>query len=211
MIIGLTGRIASGKTTASDYLVENGFKEYSMAGPLKEIGRIFHFEKHQLYGSQEQKMEINKHWGISARHFLQKFGTDVCRNLLQSAIPDMKFGEENRTSIWIRLFEIERANNPNTNYVISDVRFLDEAECIKRMGGKLIRISRDVNTVGSEHMHPSELEMSKIVVDYIVDNNGSMEELYCQLSDICLDTGVDKQLSDAVQNMIIEKDKKVEK
>jgi dephospho-CoA kinase len=174
MIIGITGRIGSGKTTAAEYLIKNGFKEYSMAGPLKEIGRIFHFEQHQLYGTQEQKLEINEHWGISSRHFLQKFGTDICRNALPKTIPDMKIGD----TIWVRLFEIEQAKNPTTNYVVSDVRFLDEAACIKRMGGKVIRVVRNTETQGDEHKHVSELEMERIEPDHTIDNNGSYEELY---------------------------------
>lgn len=174
MIIGITGRIGSGKTTAAEYLIKNGFKEYSMAGPLKKIGEIFHFEQHQLYGTQEQKLEVNEHWGISARHFLQKFGTDVCRNQLPKIIPDMKIGD----TIWVRLFEIEKAKNPTINYVISDVRFLDEAECIRRMGGRIIRVVRNTQTSGEEHNHASELEMEKIVADYTIDNNGTYEQLY---------------------------------
>jgi dephospho-CoA kinase len=178
VVIGITGRIGSGKSTAAEYLIKNGFKEYSMAGPLKKIGEIFHFDQHQLYGTQEQKLEINEHWEISSRHFLQKFGTDICRNELPRVIPDMKIGD----TIWVRLFEIERAKNPTINYVVSDVRFLDEAACIKRMGGKVIRVVRDTECTGAEHKHASELEMEKIEPDHTIDNNGSLEQLYEWLS-----------------------------
>jgi len=178
MIIGLTGNIGCGKTTAAVYLTEHmDFVEYSMAGPLKKIGEIFHFTPEQLYGTQEQKLEINEHWGISSRHFLQKFGTEICRNALPQAIPDMKIGG----TLWVRLFEIEQALHPETNYVISDVRFLDEAECVMRLGGKVIRIVRDTEKTGQEHQHASELELNKIEAGQTIYNNKRLVDLYTAL------------------------------
>ena len=57
MIIGITGKIGSGKSTLAQILEEKfGYTEYSMATPLKEIGRIFGFTEEQLYGTQEQKL-----------------------------------------------------------------------------------------------------------------------------------------------------------
>ena len=58
-------------------------------------------------------MEINEHWGISARHFLQKFGTDICRDAMSEIIPDMNFGESGMP--WIRLFEIYIAKKIKAN------------------------------------------------------------------------------------------------
>ena len=181
MIIGFTGKIGSGKTTASEYLKKYDFVEYSMASPLKKIGEIFHFTSSQLYGTQEQKLQINEHWGISAREFLQKFGTDVCRVLLPQTIPNMKLSP----SVWIRLFEIERAKNPKTHYVVSDVRFLDEAECIQKMGGVIIRLTRGEEKEGDEHKHASELEQEQIKTNYcIVNNSSDVKILYEELDSI---------------------------
>ena len=183
MIIGIIGKIGAGKTTCADYLKTKGFVEYSMAGPLKQIGEIFYFEPLQLYGSQEQKLEINKYWGISGREFLQKFGTEVCRRYMPIAIPKMNL---NNTTIWVRLFEIEREKNPNVNYVISDVRFLDEAKSIKDQDGLLIRIKRDVIQDQSNHLHASEIEQDQIKEDISIDNNSDLESLYRSL-DKCLE------------------------
>ena len=88
LIIGIAGKIGVGKTTTSDYLAQKySFYEYSFAEPIKKIGLIFGFESHQLYGTQSQKMEVNEHWGVSARHFLQKFGTDICRDSIPQLFP----------------------------------------------------------------------------------------------------------------------------
>lgn len=175
MIIGITGKIGSGKTTVANYLVENhGYTEYSMAYPLKEIGSIFGFTDEQLYGTQEQKLQIHPHWGISARTFLQKTGTELFREAMPKIIPEMKI----ERTIWVDLFKLKFQTKPEL-YVISDVRFLDEAAVIEELGGIIIRTVRD-NTVSSgskiEHKHRSELEMEQIRADYVIDNNSTKEE-----------------------------------
>ena len=38
-VLGITGRAGSGKTTAADYLVSNGWRRVKMAGPLKDMMR----------------------------------------------------------------------------------------------------------------------------------------------------------------------------
>ncbi len=148
VIIGLAGSMGSGKSTAAAYITEKyGFVEYSFAKPLKDISMIMGFDWHQVYGTQAQKLEVNKMWGITGREFLQKFGTEVCREILPSILPKTNFGFY---SIWIRLFEKYCADNPNTNIVVSDVRFSDEANFISSMGGHIIQIDRNVGILASQ-------------------------------------------------------------
>jgi ATPase subunit of ABC transporter with duplicated ATPase domains len=79
-LIMLTGKIGSGKTTAAQLLVDHaGYTEVTFAGPIKEFARSIGFTWEEVYGTQAQKETPNKHYGISGRQFLQKFGTDLCR------------------------------------------------------------------------------------------------------------------------------------
>lgn len=177
MIIGITGKMGSGKSTISEYIKSIGFEEYSFSTPLKQIGEILDFSSTQLYGSQEQKLEIHPHWNISSREFLQKVGTDLFRDMLPIVIPNMKI----RDSIWIELFRI-KYNRKRTNYVISDVRFLDEAKAIRDMGGiifKTIRKNEVISKDGSENKHISENELESIEYNLEIDNeNNSKEEAF---------------------------------
>jgi ATP-dependent RNA circularization protein (DNA/RNA ligase family) len=168
VIIGLTGQIGSGKTTFAKYLCDiHQFKEYSISSPLKQIGIIFGFTDTQMYGTQEQKMEINKNWGISGRTFLQKFGTDLCREALTNIIPEMNTGEHK--SVWITLFDmyIESIKNtdPLARIIVSDIRFLNESNAIRKNNGHMFRITRTStfnNNIVINHL--SETEMSSIKV-----------------------------------------------
>ena len=181
VIIGLSGSMGSGKSTAAAYITEKyGFVEYSFAKPLKDITMIMGFDWHQVYGTQEQKLEVNKMWGVSGREFLQKFGTEVCREILPSILPKTNFGFY---SIWIRLFEKYCADNPNTNIVVSDVRFSDEANFISSLGGHIIQIDR--NQLGQNVLtHKSEIPIPERYVTSKIVNDQTVADLYNNIDSI---------------------------
>jgi len=195
-VYGITGTIGSGKTTIVDYLREkHGFSEYSFASPLKDMAKCIGFTHTQVYGTQEQKLEINEHWGISGRVFLQKFGTDIIRDILPSVIPEMRTDK----SVWIKLFKIHMSNLEKSipdlenviekNIVVGDVRFVDEGDVIHEYKGCMIRVlrpekyfSHDENMpLNHESNHKSELESLKIPVDCTIYNDGSLKDLYDKL------------------------------
>lgn len=184
IIIGICGNIGSGKTISAEYLKKNHkFLEYAFADPLKKIASVLGFEEKQLYGTQEDKLQKNKHWGISAREFMQQFGTDICRDTIPKIIPNMDMGDSG--SIWVKLFEIYMENLKKTNkltcIVVSDVRFHNESESIKRHGGIIIKINRPNKKNGYEFKHTSEMSIDKIEYDVCITNDGSIDELHKKL------------------------------
>lgn len=186
MLVGIKGKIGSGKTESAKILQSiYPFTEYAMADPIKKIGSILGFTQEELYGTQTQKLEKNKRWDISSREFLQVFGTDICREFLPSKIPQMD-------KLWIRCFEIFCSQNRDANIVVSDVRFVEEAESIRKLGGIIIEIQRpekdsDVRENGlvrDPMEHASETESKNIIPDYIIQNDSSIKHLAKELSKI---------------------------
>ena len=61
------------------------------------------------------------------------------------------------------------------NWIITDVRFPNESEAIKKRNGILIRVNRNSNEVSN---HESEIALDDYAgFDYIIENNGTIEEL----------------------------------
>ena len=173
-LICLIGNIGVGKSTVCEIFIQNGYDELTFAGPVKEIGMILGFEKQELYGTQEDKLEKNKFWGVSGREFMQKFATDIMRNELTKHI-NMNMDGNGKT-IWVRLCEknIISKLKENKKIIVSDGRFPDEIDMIKKLGGKIIKIERNNNY---DITHLSESYINKIKSDIIIENNQSFEDL----------------------------------
>jgi len=96
---------------------------------------------------------------MTAREFLQHFGTNVMREIKDTVWLDrtMKTIEEEQSVI----------------AVIPDVRFPNEVHAIKDAGGFVIRLTRD--TKHSTHSCESALNKDVFdwdIFDYIIDNQG---------------------------------------
>ena len=182
MLVGISGKIVSGKSVSAEYFKTKGFTEYSFAEPLKDIAKIFGFTDRQLYGNQSDKLQLHEYWNVSSRKFLQKVGTELFRETLPKLLPEMNISE----SIWIDLFKIKLKNSAG-NYVVSDIRFLNEAEAIKKLGGIVIKLERNNSIFSKDHFeveHQSEQQIDKIIADYTINNNGDIENLYKNINNI---------------------------
>lgn len=67
------------------------------------------------------------------------------------------------------------------NWIITDMRFPNELQAVKDRGGITIRVNRPgviMNGIGyNANEHPSETALDYAEFDYIIDNNGTIEEL----------------------------------
>jgi len=118
-------------------------KKYSFAGPLKEISHgLFGLTHDQCHGTDEQKNTLtNIRWGdlptknkkpknkkMTAREFLQYFGTDVCRAMYED--------------IWVDRCIADIKFEQPLLAIVDDCRFPNEANAIQKAGGKVIRLTR---------------------------------------------------------------------
>jgi len=169
-IVGITGRKFNGKDTLGKYFINLGYEKLAFADALKEACRcIFGFNDEQLYG--EKKEEEDEFWKVTPRTVLQFVGTELLRNQLSTIMPEL--GHD----IWVEVIKKKILDNPDKRFVITDVRFPNECELIKKLGGTLIRVTRkSANT--KIDVHESELEIEKLNVDININNDESIDQLY---------------------------------
>lgn len=178
VLIGLTGLKSSGKTEVSKIVEElTGNARESFAKPLKEVCKIvFGLTDEQLYGDEKEKMSK---WSVTPRKIMQFVGTEMFREKLSELI-------SNAEDIWI--LNMQNKINNNQDIIIDDVRFSNEAEIIRKFGGVIIQIKRDdINIIDT---HKSEMFL-EIKPDYVINNNGTLEDLRNEVQKIIPRTKAD--------------------
>src|SRR6056300_1360530 len=139
MIIGICGLIGSGKGTVADILVEQGYKKVSFADKLKDgVSTVFGWDRAMLEGDTDEsrtwREQPDEFWSsetkmeVTPRLVLQLFGTDCLRNGFYDGV-------------WVSLLKKHILENPG-DYVIPDVRFRNEQNMIRELGGKVWQVKR---------------------------------------------------------------------
>lgn len=167
-VIGIAGRAKSGKDTVADFLKEYcHFKSTAFAEPIRAGMRaILGLEdKHFQHPDKEVVLE---QFGKSPREMMQTLGTQWGRECVNK-------------DLWLILAgsKIKAHQDAGYNVAVTDVRFANEADYIRRQGGTIWHISRDV--AGTPHTHESEAGISFVEGDSAIDNNGTLDYLYHQI------------------------------
>jgi hypothetical protein len=172
MIIGVTGYAQHGKDSAGKRLVDvYGFTRMAFADQLKSMALAldpFILEPWNGNGVLVQRLSDlvrNDGWETAktlpeVRRFLQALGTEGVR---------AHIGQES----WVVALEKRWLASGADNVVITDVRFPNEAEWIKRQNGVLIRVVRFTADGqpfdnGVDTSHPSEALIRTLKTDFVI-------------------------------------------
>lgn len=164
MIIGLTGYAQSGKDSVAKTLVEHyGFTRLAFADKIRDM----------LYDLNPMVKD-----GFRLQGVVDAYGWDQAKVLFPEVRKDLQaLGVSARThldpDIWVTA--VLRQMTDEVNYVITDVRFKNEAIIIKQAQGELWRVKRP--GVGAVNSHVSESDLDGYQVDKILSNGGTLEEL----------------------------------
>jgi dephospho-CoA kinase len=173
MIIGLTGYAQSGKDTVASLLVEHyGYTRVAFADKIREL---LH-EMNPLIGLTRLNDIVNEYgWDIAkqnpeVRSLLQNLGVGA-RTL---------FG----TNFWVHeaMKTMLNAPKPDLKYVVTDVRFFNEADMIKANNGQIWRVTRP--GVGPVNSHVSESELDSIKVDAVINNDSDFKDLMIEVHSV---------------------------
>ncbi|WP_054917662.1 hypothetical protein [Pseudomonas sp. NBRC 111138] len=176
ILIGLTGRARSGKTTAAEHLARTYLLEqYAFADPLRDgLMAIFNLDPTDFEGDRK---ELPLGWlDRSPRQLMQSMGTEWARNTVH---PD----------VWVKLAEqnldyMSNALGAVLGFVVSDVRFENEAELIRRRGGTVIHIIRPNALTVNPHI--SEAGIAANPADLTLPNYGTVEAFLRSLDEVFL-------------------------
>jgi hypothetical protein len=221
-IIGIVGFIGSGKDTVADYLVNfHQFRRESFANSLKAaVSQVFGWDRELLEGRTNQSRiwrETKDEWwskrlgcDVTPRWVLQYWGTEVVRKGFHD-------------DMWVASLE-NRLRSSKDDIVITDCRFPNEIKAIRNAGGKVVRIKRgpepewfnDAKSMNkgatrntswalSKHridqlgVHASETAWVGQKFDVVLNNSGTIEELYQQIEANITNSQVSSRL-DAILN-----------
>lgn len=212
MLIGLSGRIGSGKDTVADFLVKNhSFKKISFASSLKDVCSVlFNWDRTLLEGStadsREWRNTVDIWWSnrlkipnLTPRMMLQLIGTQIMRQ---------NFNDE----IWIANLENKLKTVDDTNVVVTDCRFINELELIKKYNGRLVQVNRGekpewydlaiaainedyaskIKLISEYGVHESEWQWLLADFDYIIENNSTLKDLEFKIKNLVEDLLVSK-------------------
>ncbi len=201
MLIGLNGKLKAGKDTTFEVIQElyPDAERVSFADTLKDSAAAslnmsrglleylkgaedIHFEipKMSIMSSSlpsDVKAELS-HWKLNMRQYLQLYGTEAHRDI---------FGDD----FWIDMALPKNLDHSNKILVVTDMRFPNEIERVRELGGITVKVVRDARTLHGNH--PSEQDVDHLV-DYFLDNTGTLANLQTNVNDLLQKIGLNNQV-----------------
>lgn len=187
-VILLSGWKGSGKDTAAEYLAKQyQYTQLSLASKLKDIvSSTYRVPREDLDNPTRKEMPL---------HHLPVIPTDSFTESVQSLLSNelssgywtpralcILEGSIKRAvyaNYWSRELITEILDNPELNYVISDVRYLSEMDTLRMFiqPDQLLTLRLNRHQL-IETTDPSERDLDKYNFDMVLSNTGTKEELY---------------------------------
>ena len=173
MLVAFVGKKGSGKSTAAKSLEEEyGFVRHNFKDTL--IAEL----KHKMPLLLDELVRVcaalsDGEWTVD-RLFKEK--PPVVRALLQNYGTEVRRADD--PNYWVDAWGQLASALSEKDIVVDDVRFENEAQAIRDMGGVLIRIVKDSFDYPVLDEHSSETEQDDIIVNHeIVVKEGELDKL----------------------------------
>ncbi|HEF5065783.1 hypothetical protein [Bacillus paramobilis] len=178
MKIAIVGELRSGKDTFANYYIERGFKKFAFGDSIKEVINMY-FPHLWAEGKPRKAMQIigQAFRAIDPMYWINKLDKKV---------------------YWYeRIF----GNKQEVDVIVTDLRQPNEYDYLKSKGYTVIKVYADLETrirraeeAGDKFdmeslNHETEIFIRDIPCDYLVTNNGTLEELLQQAKVIYTELG----------------------
>lgn len=167
LVIGLCGPEGAGKSTVARLLTEIFEAEIvPFALPLKRMLLSLGIDERHVFGTPADKEEpLEMLGGKSARYAMQTLGSEWARDLICN-------------NLWVNAWRKAMEHKRGWLIVADDLRFQNEADAIKDLGGCVVCVLREpLRLVPSEQeLHRSQ-QFYKLPRDYTLINDGDLEDL----------------------------------
>lgn len=180
MIIAICGQAGSGKDSVADVLVaRHGYFRVALAAPLKRFcAEMFGWDlgpDGPLNGPSHERNRPDPRWGgLTPRHALQTLGTE--------------WGRAMHPDVWVDylLCATTYSGQGRDNFVVTDVRFENEAKILKAHGARIVRVVRagQPQLTGAAGAHPSEAGIPDELVDLRVINDSTLDVLQARAAHV---------------------------
>ena len=116
--------------------------------------------------------------GQHLKDLVHEYGWDVAKSKaeVRQFLQNLGVGarEQIANDVWI-IAALNKMYDPTQHYVITDVRFKNEASTLKAAGAQIWRVER--NGVSAVNDHISEHDLDDWEFDAYIHNNSSLEDL----------------------------------
>lgn len=181
-LIGLGGKLRSGKDAVADHLVETyGFVKIGMSDALHEamlvLDPIVEVEQGWDYGEAVRYSTLIAVDGYveakkrpEVRRLLQQLGTEVGRDMI----------DEN---VWVDIIarKINVHLTAGTSVAVTGLRFLNELTMVRTFAGQAWWIDRPGLEPAQASTHASENGVTGSLFDRTIVNDGTLEDLYAKV------------------------------
>lgn len=171
-VVGLTAPRGAGKDTAGLTFSELGYVQIAFADPIKRAVEAMFDLCPEVWDDRQLKEQTLHQSGLipgfhfSPRYLAQTIGTEWGREIIT---PD----------IWVRAVErklhVQARQHGVQKFVITDVRFSNEAEWIRSLAGRVVEIERPGYAWNADHA--SEAGPDDQLIDHTLPNAGTLTEL----------------------------------
>jgi uncharacterized protein (UPF0179 family) len=213
MIIGINGKIGSGKDTVGSiiqyltskeatskgsyshcqemgltYTVDYEIKKF--AGKLKEVASLLTGIDIEDFEDQEfKKLEMPECWNKMQQSGRSKVWLPMTYRQFLQELGTEAMRDGLHTNVWVNALFADykppkmSQYNPS-NWIITDMRFENELEAVVKHKGIAIRVVRPERTLTGTH--PSEIALDGFIMHYEIINDGTIEDLVEKVKEILI-------------------------